>query len=203
MRHLSCAETAKLVRAELTRSFPGTVFSVRSKSYSGGASITVGWTDGPLSRRVDAVLSCFEGKRFDGSIDLACYNDAYLLPDGSVEFAHTEGTEGSMGSIPRADAPRPIRGELVHFGADYVFSRREITNEAAIRAIAERYIREHCGCKGEAPNDWFGNDRVSDLARSLVFSIDYTEPGSELERFERAYHRAIFREEPEEATHAA
>lgn len=47
--YLSAADTAKLVRVALKRSFPGTRFSVRSKTYSGGASIDVSWMDPPAS----------------------------------------------------------------------------------------------------------------------------------------------------------
>ncbi len=43
--YFSAADTAKLVRAALKRSFPGTRFSVRSKTYSAGASIDVSWMD--------------------------------------------------------------------------------------------------------------------------------------------------------------
>lgn len=41
--YFSAADTAKLVRAALKRSFPGTRFFVRSKTYSAGASIDVSW----------------------------------------------------------------------------------------------------------------------------------------------------------------
>ena len=50
----ACAETAKLVRAALKRSFPGCRFSVRSSTYAGGAAIHVSWVDGPRSSDVDA-----------------------------------------------------------------------------------------------------------------------------------------------------
>jgi hypothetical protein len=191
---LSCAETAKLVRVALAKTFPDIKFSVRSRTYSGGASIDVAWTDGPTITRVQPILDSYEGKSFDGSIDMGCYNDHYLLPDGSVTFAHTSGTEGSMGWIPAVDAPRPIRGERVHFGANYVFGHRAISGEAGLLVHAERYIREHCACE----DNRFGNQWVSDLAIQLVYAIDYTEPVSWLARFERAFHRAICHEEPEE-----
>lgn len=98
-RYLSCAETAKLVRKALKEKFPGIKFSVRSKTYSGGASITVSWTDGPTTKQVDAVTDFFEGASFDGMIDLKSYHDAIL------------------------------NGERVHFGADYVFSNRHYSVE--------------------------------------------------------------------------
>lgn len=40
-KYLSCAETAKLIRQALKEAFPDMKFGVRSKTYSGGASIDV------------------------------------------------------------------------------------------------------------------------------------------------------------------
>lgn len=57
---LSTAETAKLVRAAVKAAFPGVTFSVRSRVYSGGASIDVDWTDGPTSKMVDPIIKRFE-----------------------------------------------------------------------------------------------------------------------------------------------
>jgi hypothetical protein len=68
-KYLSCAETAKLLRSALKESFPGVPFTVKSKTYSGGASIRVGWTDGPSSAEVKEVSDTFEGAYFDGMID--------------------------------------------------------------------------------------------------------------------------------------
>lgn len=93
-KYITVTETAKLVRAALKEAFPKVKFSVRSKSYSGGASITVGWVDGPTSKSVDAIVKKFEGASFDGMTDLKSYHDSEL------------------------------NGEKVHFGANYVFTSR-------------------------------------------------------------------------------
>lgn len=98
--YLSCAETAKLLRKALAGFFPGTKFAVRSKTYSGGASIRVIWTDGPTDAAVKRVCRTFEGADFDGMQDLKTYR--------SVEY----------------------RGQRVHFGADFIFTEREYSPEA-------------------------------------------------------------------------
>lgn len=140
--YLSCAETAKLIRAALKRAFPGAKFSVRSNTYSGGASIDIGWTDGPIPAEVEAVTGAYSGADFDGMIDLKTYNDSWLLPDGSVAFASTPGTVGSRGVIPAADNPAPVPGaRRVHFGADYVFAQRDVS--AALAALAKVYADAH------------------------------------------------------------
>jgi hypothetical protein len=105
-RYLSCAETAKLVRAALSESFAGVKFGVRSKTYSGGASIDIKWTDGPTTAQVNAVTSAFEGSYFDGMIDYK----------GTLH--HT------------------IDGEPVSFGANFVFENRELSDALIARGIA-------------------------------------------------------------------
>jgi hypothetical protein len=93
--YISCADTAKLIRAKLKEAFPGTRFSVRSNVYSGGASINIGWTeDTPKHDEVKAVSDPFEGATFDGMQDLKSYKEA-----------------------------TDEHGNRIHYGADYVFLR--------------------------------------------------------------------------------
>jgi hypothetical protein len=104
-KYLSCAETAKLVRVALTESFPGVKFGVRSRVYSGGASIDVRWMDGPNTRQVESVAKTFEGSYFDGMIDY-------------------------KGSIYHM-----IDGEQVSMGADFIFCNRSYSDATIQRAI--------------------------------------------------------------------
>jgi hypothetical protein len=135
-KYLTVAETAQLVRASLKRAFPDVKFSLRSKSYSSGASIHVAWTDGPTTHLVDATAKQFQGGGFDGMIDLKYPTSHWLLPDGTTTPAHREGTTGSMGTVPpvREWMPHPD-AKLVQFGADYVFTHRR---------YSERFIRHAC-----------------------------------------------------------
>lgn len=105
-------ETARLLRETLKIEFPGVKFSVRSKSYSGGASIRCEWVDGPTSASVKAVASFYEGASFDGMIDLKSYT------------YHTN--EG---------------GETVHYGADYVFTDRDYSDRLtdAVAAVVAQF----------------------------------------------------------------
>ena len=110
--YLTCAETAKLVRQALKEAFPDVRFSVKSKTYIGGASITVRWADGPNAKQVDAVTGCFEGSYFDGSIDYK--GNVYHMLDG----------------------------QSVRFGADSIHTNREHSDKAvnkAIDALCRRY----------------------------------------------------------------
>lgn len=133
--YLTCAETAKLVRKALKGSFPGVKFSVRSSTYSGGASITVSWTDGPTTTDVDKVVKIFSGADFDGMIDLKVYATHWLHPDGSVSIARREGTVGSLTEI--IGDPLGPQAQLVSLGADFVFTQRDISPEWREEILSE------------------------------------------------------------------
>ena len=92
--YMTCAETAALVRKALKANWPAVKFSVRSSVYSGGASINVDWTEGPLAKEVEPVAKQYEGANFDGMIDLKSY----------VEHI--------------------VDGKRIHYGADYIFCTR-------------------------------------------------------------------------------
>lgn len=110
--HLSCAETATLVRGALKQAFPSVKFSVRSKTYSGGASINVEWTDGPKPSDVERITNLYTGASFDGMIDLKSYHDSILVDESGN--------------------PR-----VVSFGSDYIFTRRNVSEEWELEIYAE------------------------------------------------------------------
>ena len=135
--YMSAAETARLVRKELKAKFPGTKFSVRSHTYSGGASIDVSYNGaggGPIGEDVEAVTNFFQGGGFDGSIDMAYGKYHYMLPDGTFIKGRSSGTEGSRGSVPGWHNEMPEGAVEVHFGADFIF----VTDEGP------RRHRENC-----------------------------------------------------------
>jgi hypothetical protein len=105
-KYLSCAETAKMVRDALKEAFPAVKFGVRSSTYSGGASITIKWTDGPTSKQVESVTNSFEGSYFDGMIDY------------------------------KGNVYHEIDGEPVSFGADFIFTSREYSDAKLAQGIA-------------------------------------------------------------------
>lgn len=105
-KYFTCAETAKLIRQSLKEAFPGVKFSVRSSTYSGGASIDVSWTDGPNAAQLESITKGFKAAYFDGSIDY----------QGSIHHM--------------------MDGEQVRFGADYITSSRRYSDAAVERAIA-------------------------------------------------------------------
>lgn len=164
--YISVTDTAKIIRRILKKNFPDAKFWVRSKSYSGGASVGVYWIDGPSKEEVKEKLLPLEGKSFDGSIDMACYDYTWLLPDGSVRFAKSEGTEGSMGFIPASESPRPHpEARLISSGADSIRY-----NHAYTREELEKRLQ---ACRNDNP--WI--EWVPELYESS-FYIGSTEKGT-------------------------
>lgn len=144
--YLSCAETAKVVRRALKEKFPEVKFSVRSDTYSGGASIRVRWTNGPTSKQVEAVTDIYKGAGFDGMIDLKYYRYHWLLPDGTIVLAHDQGSAASGGVDPEViiEKPHP-EAKRIQFGADFIFPERKWSNCEALR---EKIGREICADYG-------------------------------------------------------
>jgi hypothetical protein len=130
--YYSAVETAKLIRVALKRAFPSTRFSVRCHH---GSSVDIRWTDGPSDKRVKAVTDAYEGKGFDGMIDLQYSYDTWIMPDGTICGTATRGTTGSRGTVPAhgLDRPHPD-ARLVHFST-YVFTRRNISPAFANKLI--------------------------------------------------------------------
>lgn len=155
--YLSCAETAKLIRQALKRQFPTTKFSVRSHTYAGGASIDINWTDGPTDAEVSRVAAGYAGGRFDGMIDMAYYVTSWLEEDGTAHVAENAGTGGQRGSDPgHIGDPRGGGARMVHFGADYVFTHRELSANlvAFCAALATDNGRDSHGGRCDGCGDW-------------------------------------------------
>lgn len=102
-RRLSTAETAALLRKALKAAHPGVKFRVRSNSYAGGASIDIGWTDGPTTPQVEATAKLYQGASFDGMTDSTTYHESLLSTEDGAE--------------------------VVSFGADHVCCQRSLSSE--------------------------------------------------------------------------
>ena len=147
--YLDTADAAKCIRSTLKARFPGTKFSVKIERYSGGSSVNVQWTDGPVLAMVEPIVDAFSGKGFDGMIDMAYYKTIFLMPDGSAAFAETSGTEGSMGTVPAAKEWKPAPEAIRVSPSCYIFANRKVSKEAMERAIAA-YGRKFGDELGEA-----------------------------------------------------
>jgi hypothetical protein len=186
--YLSVAETAKLVRVALGKHFPSIKFSVRSRSYAGGASIDIHWTDGPRSKDVDRIAGGFEGASFDGMNDLKSYQSCWILPNGTAVLAERPDSYGGSIAGYWSDAPHPD-ARLVKFGADFVHCSREISDIETKRFEALKMIQATCHTEGLGVNEKFGNYWTQDLATNMVYDMAQGEP------MENALRRVVFRED--------
>lgn len=183
--YLSVSETAKLIRAALKRAFPGVKFTVRSSSYSGGASIRVGWQDGPADRMVQSVTGQFAGGGFDGSIDMAYSRTHWLMADGTTCVASDPGTSGSGGShAPERNWMPSPDAKLVRFGADFVFTERQMS-AALLRRAVERLARNGYPVETVAVREG--------AAGAYIETVNYDREASRGFDMEREVYRAAIR----------
>lgn len=112
--YVNVTATATHIRAALRRAFPKTKFSVHSKKYAGGASIDIGWTDGPTRESVDAVVAPFAGAEFDGMQDLKTHRAGWF--------------QVCQDNLLRPCGEHDVGATLFQFGADYVFCNRTLSD---------------------------------------------------------------------------
>jgi hypothetical protein len=117
---ISDVDTATLLRARLRREFPTLKISVRKAHYS---CLHVRYS-GDWDKRIDDICRTYDFGGFDGMIDLAYSKKRWLFPDGNMEFASSDGTAQSRGSVPAeyTDCPRP-GAILIQYGPKYIFAQ--------------------------------------------------------------------------------
>ena len=62
--------SAKAIRSELKKGFPGVKFSVRSKTFSGGDAVYVRWIDGPARDLIQSILDKYQEGDFNTLRDI-------------------------------------------------------------------------------------------------------------------------------------
>jgi hypothetical protein len=78
----------------------------------------------PTKADVKKVVGGFEGKGFDGMIDMSYYIEAYVDEAGNIVGTKSRGTEGSRGLVPAWD-DAPAGAHLVSFSSSYVYVNAE------------------------------------------------------------------------------
>lgn len=66
---------AKNARFELKAAFPGVKFRVTTERFSMGNALRVGWTDGPTTEQVEAIVKKYQDGSFNGMEDIYEYNN--------------------------------------------------------------------------------------------------------------------------------
>jgi len=99
-KYRTAAEGAKGLKAELKKRWPKVKFSVVSKTYSMGDSISVSWNNGPLMKEVERITCKYEEGWFDGMTDSYNYEPTLIVDSadgklknlGGAKFVHTTRT---------------------------------------------------------------------------------------------------------------
>ena len=186
--YLTAAETAKTVRQALKTEFKHIRFSIRSKTYAGGASITVAWTDGPTEDEVQQVTRQFESSDFDPTIDLKVERAHFLLPDGSTIIAETPGSTGQKGLISPVNnrdklTHLPEGTRLVRFGANYINHNRSMSDFKSKQAQALQWVYDNCHIQNPSGNPhrdrWEQGGLLIHLVNSLTWNRRMDEPLSD------------------------
>lgn len=85
----SHAAGAANIRRDLAKHLPGVVFRVTSKSYSGGNSIDVQWSDGPTSEQIRAIINRYQEGSFNSMEDIYEYGrGAFAEVFGGAKYVH-------------------------------------------------------------------------------------------------------------------
>lgn len=76
------------IRAELKQNYPGVKFSVRSRYFANGNSISIAWTGSPSTRSVNLIARKYEEGTFNGMTDSYEHDD----DPQHVEFRRLRGS---------------------------------------------------------------------------------------------------------------
>ena len=82
------AIAAKSIKTELKKAFPEIVFSVKSKNYSMGDSVTISWENGPTAEEVEKLVGRYQYGYFNGMEDIYEYNRDREETTGSTKYLH-------------------------------------------------------------------------------------------------------------------
>ncbi len=166
--YIDIKETARIMRGELAKAFPGTKFSVRLQRYSGGSHIDVDYTDGPPTKAVEAITDRFYGRGFDGMTDSTTFHNS-TYQGRIVHFA------GSRPSVHRSFSCEDV-GTLM---ADDRIQR--ITPHDQIKAILKTKLDV-----GKWLEGWQREQRYDEITWRLLTHWD-----ARFETFERLVTRYL------------
>lgn len=172
-RYVDAAEVAKMIRKTLKGAFPSVKFSVRTDKYAGGASVYVGWTDGPTDPQVSARVNAYAGARFDGMTDLQYGAGQWYCAEHGPRTAEIFGNsyDSETAGVGVGNGPVHSRccakAELIHSCASYVQTSRHLSEEFTAELGAE--VAKERGLDAYDPNHHDGYEWAStDLYRLSV-----------------------------------
>lgn len=153
------AAAAKALKKELTRAFPGVKFSVKTKNYSMGNSISVHWNNGPTTKQVERFADKYQKGSFDGMQDLYTYEPTLIVDSA-------DGQLKELGGAKYVHTSRSIYGD---------YKTEEAFGENVQRDLAKLQHMEYEGpLQKFYPNDPSGTGCLQDAAWRVISRIDFT-----------------------------
>jgi len=67
---------ANLIKKELKKAFPNTIFKVKSDNFAGGDSVHISYSDGPGEEKVNEIVKKYQSGSFDGMTDMYEYTNS-------------------------------------------------------------------------------------------------------------------------------
>lgn len=120
--YIPAKEVASYIRKALKQDFPQYKFSVRTDG-----CINISVKDLPqslahqISRDVREKYDWLSGEGFDGMIDMRYGYYHYQMPDGTLTYGGTTGTQGSGGVYEENHRPQPEGSKKVRLMCDFIF----------------------------------------------------------------------------------
>ena len=105
------ALTARKIKEELKKVFPGVKFSVKSEYFSGGNAVNISWEDGPTKRLVEFYTEKYKNSRFDSMTD--CSIAVEIAPELGCEGANYIGMARSLSRAREIEIKKMIAKGLV------------------------------------------------------------------------------------------
>lgn len=121
------ATASSLIKAELTKAFPGIKFSVRYSCFSGGDSVRISWVFGPTTTEVEAITDKYQAGSFDGMTDSYTYKKdrnvptaKYIQPQRDTLNEETKEFKKHIGQALCKKFGVEYEGENTRIGGDWL-----------------------------------------------------------------------------------
>ena len=126
-QYASAALGSRNLKKHLAATFQDVKFSVTSKTYSGGDSISVRWELGPTTREVEAISGSYQEGSFNGMEDIYETNHENQWPDlfGGAKYVNESRGEGEAVNLVAAELCRRYGLPVPADGKSFWQLRRE------------------------------------------------------------------------------
>lgn len=96
------ALTAKAIRTELKKAFPGIKFTVKSETYSGGDNVNISYTDGVKAEKIEKIVKKYQMGKFNGMEDYYdMTNRRADIPQVKYVFVNRDMSEATKATIAK------------------------------------------------------------------------------------------------------